>query len=166
MYLDAGLYVLLCYTISMCVWMCALAVCINWHGISTWRRHFISNFCLLFSALFLLRIMFLSLHSNVVFVVDLYDCCLLCVIAWLFCCLMPHQNSIFCGGADRWIMCCCSFVCHERLLVCICVTCSYFFIDCLLSWVSKKWLGRHNVTIAIDLITCKKVSNRVSIQKQ
>ena len=29
-------------------------------------------------------------------------------------------------------------------------------------WVAKKWLGRHNVTIAIDSVTCeKKVSNRI-----
>ena len=76
---------------------------------------------------------------------------------WILLLFDAISEQYFGGGADRWIMCSCwSFVCHEHLLLGVCVTCSYFLLIIFFCKVAKKWLGTHNVTIAIDSITYKK----------
>ena len=88
---------------------------------------FILNLCLLFSALFLLRIMLLSLHSNVLFVVDHYDRCF-CLIAGFLLAFDAISEQYFGGGADLWIMCCWRLFAMNVCFFGICVTCSYFLL--------------------------------------
>ena len=72
------MFACMCYYVilSVCAFGCARWLCVSILDMEF--RHggaiFISNFCWLFSALFMLRIMLLTLHLIIVFVVDHYDC--------------------------------------------------------------------------------------------
>ena len=68
---------------------------------------------------------------------------------------MLYQN-IFGGGADRRILCFFGGLFAMNVCIVFHIDCGFVFCVCFTRKIAKKWLGRHNVTIAIDSVTLEK----------